>query len=115
MIGSDAAVAETLLQGAGLLLFLSHSRDDEREADRIAHESLMKAGFPTNGLSTLFAHMQSRYESDKEGAAETISSWLRTHPSLTERIQTLRTGNNHKEKPALSDTEWNALKTICES
>ncbi|WP_288452557.1 M48 family metallopeptidase [uncultured Microbacterium sp.] len=32
IVGGDAAVVEALLEGTSLLLFLSHSRDDEREA-----------------------------------------------------------------------------------
>ncbi|PPR62623.1 MAG: Beta-barrel assembly-enhancing protease [Alphaproteobacteria bacterium MarineAlpha4_Bin2] len=115
IVGSDATVAETLLQGAGLLLFLSHSRDDEREADRIALESLIKAGFSTKGLSTLFARLRPKYEDHRGMKVDTLSSWLNTHPSFAERIDNASAKIKNTGKAALSSPEWAALKTICVS
>ncbi len=110
MVGGDAAVVEALLQGTGLLLFLSHSRDDEREADKIAHESLIRAGYSTQGLTSFFVRMQSVYGGD---AKVRMSAWLSTHPSFAERIANARNQNDDGGKPALSDAEWFELKSIC--
>ena len=113
MFGGDAAVVEALLEGTSLLLFLSHSRDDEREADKIARESLIRAGYSTGGLTSFFVRMQSAYGSDKRGALGQMSSWLSTHPSFAERIASSRNQNDDGGKSALSDAEWFELKSIC--
>ncbi len=115
MVGGDAAVVEALLEGTSLLLFLSHSRDDEREADKIARESLIKAGYSTRGLTSFFVRMQSAYGGDKKDALGPMSSWLSTHPSFAERIASSRNQNDDGGKPALSDAEWFELKTICDN
>ena len=115
MVGGDAAVVEALLEGTSLLLFLSHSRDDEREADKIARESLIRAGYSTGGLTSFFVRMQSAYGSDKRGALGQMSSWLSTHPSFAERIASSRNQNDDGAKPALSDAEWFELKSICDN
>ena len=115
MVGGDAAVVEALLEGTSLLLFLSHSRDDEREADKIARESLIRAGYSTGGLTSFFVRMQSAYGSDKRGALGQMSTWLSTHPSFAERIASSRNQNDDGAKPALSDAEWFELKSICDN
>ncbi len=115
MVGGDAAVVKALLEGTNLLLFLSHSRDDEREADKIARESLIRAGYSTRGLTSFFVRMQSAYGGDKRGALGPMSSWLSTHPSFAERIASSRNQNDDGGKSALSDAEWFELKSICDN
>lgn len=107
--GSSGA-ADAMVQGAGLFLILSHSRDDEREADRIAKEALEAANIRTTGLSTFFARLESKHAT---GSSESMMRWLSTHPSLAERESNLSSTVSPHAKPAMSDFDWAAIQKIC--
>lgn len=79
----DAAQAALMVgQGAALQRQLSFSRDNEREADRIGFDILVKAGFDARAMAAFFTRMQNStriYES-------LAPAYLRTHPMTVERI-----------------------------
>lgn len=81
-------VAEGILNygGAGVqLLFLRHSRDDEREADRAGVAYAEFAGYDAAQASAFFRSLD-RLGQQAEGG---IPSFLSTHPDPAEREQTI--------------------------
>lgn len=69
--------------GAGALL-ASYSRDNEREADALGMEYMVKAGYSPKGMAGLMEMLQGLSKS-KPGAIEMMFS---THPMSDERYQT---------------------------
>lgn len=59
------------------LLFLQHSRDDERQADDLGLRYAMRAGYDPREMSELFGVLEA--VSKVEGAGR-LPSWLATHP-----------------------------------
>ncbi|MEC9345486.1 MAG: M48 family metallopeptidase [Pseudomonadota bacterium] len=88
------------------LVTLSYGRDAEREADDYAVETLNRTGISGDGLAGFFAR-----HSDGSGSSGMLSV-LSTHPPSAERqaaIDAATTGTG----AAMSDTDWQDLKTIC--
>ena len=111
--GGNSGAVEAVTQGASLLLMFSHSRDDERDADRIAVQALEKAGIRADGLSTFFARMDEKHKTSEDGSVNTVLSWLSTHPSFAERKASTNVPMQRKEAPAMSSAEWHAIGNIC--
>ncbi|WP_147820500.1 M48 family metallopeptidase [Salidesulfovibrio onnuriiensis] len=90
--GSSGAKAGMALamgsQAAAHTAMLSYSRDDERDADHVGLNALIKAGYNPRGMPQMFEIMQKNKwfmgQSD-------IPSYLSTHPGLDERITYLNT------------------------
>lgn len=82
--GEPELLRENSFQLANVVWSASHSRNDEREADRLAVEYLAEAGVDPGGivdlLSTLLADER---RSTEVGMLET---WLSSHPLTAERI-----------------------------
>ena len=110
--GSSGA-ADTIVQGAGLFLMLSHSRDDEREADRIATEALEAADISTEGLWKFFDRLESKYATSEAGGAAAMMRWLSTHPSFAERRSNVTLKPSTKSRPAMSASDWTSIQNIC--
>lgn len=87
--GGNPSLGAGVLAGAGGIAqqsLLSFSRDEERIADELAVDLLVKANINPNGLVTVFEQMQ-----NITGAAEAKISKNRTnHPLTTERIRNAR-------------------------
>jgi len=88
-----SAVAST--QGTGLgqltqqlgalsqgLLLSKYSRDNEREADELGNQYMVKAGYPSNGFVGLMQMLQS-LNKEKPNSAQVLFS---THPMSSERL-----------------------------
>ncbi len=114
MVGGGTGVVDTLATAGGILLAISHTRDDEREADRIGVEMLRQARIDPDGLASFFRRLKEEYGALEEGTAGRVLAFISTHPPFTERIQNTKSENAPAARPALSDIEWLALKAICE-
>lgn len=68
------------------LLFLKHSRDDEREADEVGFRYVQHLGYAVSQFDDVFAALQ-RAGDDERSA---LPGWLSTHPMPAERIETVR-------------------------
>lgn len=68
---------------AAQLLFLSYSRDDERESDQLGVEYAAKAGYRTSEAALFFETLDRI--SEKEG--EAIPTWMSSHPDPGQREQ----------------------------
>jgi predicted Zn-dependent protease len=72
--------------GVGML-FLSFSRDNERQADALGVEYASKAGYDASQMADFFESLKKMNPgSDKTG----LPSWFSTHPSPEEREKTVR-------------------------
>ncbi len=84
---SEYAGLGTAVAGvAGGLLMLSYSRDQERQADALGYEYMVKAGYNPKGQVKVFEIFQSLRKSEPGFIAAMLSS----HPLTAERIQTAR-------------------------
>ncbi len=66
--------------GASALLS-SYSRDNEREADALGQEYMVRAGYPASGMATLHQHL---IDQEKE-APSLLQTMFSTHPMSQER------------------------------
>lgn len=76
---------EVVAGGAAQAFLTTHTRDAEREADRLAVETLIRAGFDPEGLPRIFETLRREY-----GGGFRMPQFLRTHPTDEERIETAR-------------------------
>lgn len=89
--GGDAGKAGAAImmgsQGIATAAMLQYSQDDEREADHVGMNSLVKAGYNPEGMPGTFEVMQKNrwFDSGSE-----MPSYLSTHPGLSERITYLK-------------------------
>lgn len=76
------------LASAGLqLLFLSNSRDAERQADELGFGYSLNQGYNVSEMALVFGSLQ-RLGEDNESSA--VPSWLLTHPQPAERVQSVQ-------------------------
>jgi predicted Zn-dependent protease len=75
------------LASAGLqLVFLSHGREAERQADDLGFAYALDTGFDVREMGMVFESLQ-RFGDREEQSA--VPSWLLTHPAPAERIQSV--------------------------
>ena len=101
-------LGEGLFGGLGTtLLSLSHSREAEAEADRVALVLLDHTGIGAQGLSAFFERLA-------EDGPELPAAFklLSTHPSHDARVR-LFTRAEGAAGPAMSNADWAALKGMC--
>ena len=82
--GGSAAAGNAVAVGslaAGQSLSLSHSREDERQADEIGLQYLTKAGYSGKGLLSSLQKIRS-----KQWLGSNIPNYLLTHPASEERM-----------------------------
>lgn len=93
-----------------VMLRTKFSKDDEREADMIAVKLLQEGNINPTGLITFFKKIQKR----GSGHDDTLT-FLSTHPSISERIDTATTATKHSDDypSLLTEGEWSSLKQIC--
>jgi len=99
--GTPVAIGETLLT-------FSFSREAESEADTAALSLLRGAGIQTAGLGEFFQRLIDQ-QGDMAGGLEFLS----THPSSASRVRYFDEANAAGDGPAMSDTDWQALRAIC--
>lgn len=78
------AVGRLVIDGAGDLLMLKYSRDDETESDVVGLELAARAGYDPRAGLTLWQKMTAT----NKGAPP---SWLSTHPAGNNRIREIQT------------------------
>ncbi len=112
----------------GLLLTqLRYTRVAEREADAHALRVLKGAGISAKGFGDFFERIEPKppteppkADDDKKSEQKTglgtlvlSSEILRTHPLTADRLAAVRAQPPYPATPALSDTEWRALREMC--
>ena len=71
--------------GAGLqLMFLRHSRDDERQADELGFRYIRTHGYDVQEFGKVFESLERTTESS---GGSPVPAWLSTHPAPPERVE----------------------------
>ncbi len=73
---------------------INYTRSNEKEADRIGFNNLVKAGFDPDDMSLIFQRMQDKYQ--REDSEQ--FSYLMTHPLPSERLTDMRVRADSLEK-----------------
>lgn len=97
----------TLGSGGGLLLALRNGRNFEREADTVGIKLLEKRGLRADGMARFFEEMMKH---DPKDPALSLGIWS-DHPPTAERIAA--TKRPPSGRPAFTDREWKALRSVC--
>jgi len=106
---ADSGAVTELAATAGIHLVNSaYSREAESYADRLAFELLSRANMSRRGIHAFFERIQ---KLEFEGPE--ILKYLSSHPATGERKLAAQASIGDG-KPALSDTDWNALRRICD-
>ncbi|PID41759.1 MAG: hypothetical protein CSB48_13405 [Proteobacteria bacterium] len=90
--GSDAGMAALAgTQALGVQQQLGHSRQNEREADRVGLKTLVRSGMNPEAMLSMFEQMlkSNRYSGDQ------VPEYLSTHPITASRIADLRSRIAH--------------------
>ncbi len=106
--GAETVSPDAVMQ---LVLQTTHQREAERAADIIGLEILQKSYIQSTGMIGFFHKMQK-----KEAHIPALMTYISTHPSSQERVAYLREKAHkspHTHAAALSDTQWQALQSIC--
>tara|TARA_B100000282_G_scaffold95884_1_gene67548 strand:+ start:9764 stop:11191 length:1428 start_codon:yes stop_codon:yes gene_type:complete len=94
-VAAASGSAEGIYLGPALIqqISINYTRNNEKEADRIGFNNLVKAGFDPKGMSSMFQKLQkSRGVNDEE------YSYLMSHPLPKERITDAKLRENSIEK-----------------
>ena len=113
LVGDVSGVVAYGLQGARTLGDLQMNRAAESEADRDGMRLLQEAGIDTEGMITFFDKL-SKYE--REHGGDSLTRYLRSHPTTAERIATLRglaAAAPRPERRLLGEDDWNNVKSLC--
>ncbi len=97
--------------GAAVILGLSYSRHDEREADSLGIDLLNQAGIQSDGLVSFFERFAQQHGT--EDSFGEIGNVLSTHPADGERIAAGRAAARDG-RPAFTEEEWAAVQAICD-
>jgi len=92
-LGLGAMVSKTFRKYADIaqfgvgMLFLSFSRDDERQADTLGVEYSSKAGYDANHMANLFVSLERLNPGKAQGG---LPGWFSTHPNPPDRIAAIK-------------------------
>jgi len=109
LIGDTSGFGSIAADVAQSLATSRFSRDAEREADRIAVEMLNRANISGRGFRAFFQTMARNAGS--EGTA--IGRYFASHPATRGRAQFVKT-HATGTRPAMSDSEWQAVRRMCD-
>ena len=109
LIGDTSAIGSIATDMAQSLATSKFSRDAEREADRIAVEMLNRANISGRGFRAFF-QMVARETGQED---KSIGRYFASHPATRGRAQFVRT-HATGTRPAMSASEWQAVRTMCD-
>jgi predicted Zn-dependent protease len=111
LLFGDFAGGAAMLFLAERLIEASYSQGAEAAADAFAHDRLIAADLPPGALATFFARLRAEY-----GDAEGFVAHFLSHPQLGDRIARAKAAGAAQgpTRPALTPSEWAALRAICE-
>jgi len=97
-------LSELAQLGVGML-FLSFSRDNERQADDLGVEYASKAGYDATQMANFFETLERMNPgSDRSG----LPSWFSTHPNPEDRMKTVRIRSKEwQQKLGITDLKLN--------
>jgi len=80
----NSQAAQAAINLGGNLVFAKFSRADEKQADDVGFQTVVKAGINPQGMLTFFEKLLQ--EEQTQGASSNASSWFATHPGTQDRI-----------------------------
>ena len=97
-VAAASGSAEGIYLGPALIqqLSINYTRSNEKEADRIGFNNLVRAGFDPKGMTSMFQKLQK-----SRGANDEEFSYLMSHPLPKERITDARLRENSIEKKGI--------------
>jgi beta-barrel assembly-enhancing protease len=98
------------------LVQLAHNRSFEREADAVALKMLRDAKISPKAFAGFFRRMDGNRPEKPESSRRPFglpNDVFDTHPSSPERIRTIESQADYAATPALTNEQWQALRTIC--
>lgn len=112
--GTGASLVFKVLFGGGggsalgsTVFALSYSRGAEADADAGAIDLLRAAGIGTTGLADLLERLG-------RGSGPGLPAFLLSHPATQQRVAALRAAASDDARPALTETDWQAVMWICD-
>lgn len=106
--GGASLSSEAIARLAAHLATSAYTRDLEAQADDGAIAMLTASGIGSDGLARFFKSIR-----EMEDKGVHLPEYLSTHPETRERIAAIESKGSQATAPALSKTEWHALRTIC--
>ena len=82
----NSQIAQVGINAAGGLVFAKFSRDDEREADDVGIENVVRAGISPNGIPELLQLLLNTRQSNPSA----VEGWFADHPTEEDRITDTR-------------------------
>jgi predicted Zn-dependent protease len=79
----NSGVGQTAINAAGGAIFAKFSRDDEREADRVGIQNVVRAGIHPQGAPEMFQILLA----ERQRNPSAVESWFATHPTEEDRIR----------------------------
>jgi beta-barrel assembly-enhancing protease len=113
--GNGEAVQGAILgsQAAAVQSYLNFSRDNEREADRIGFQYLLRAGFDTGAMSVFMERLQRSSSLNDSGL---VPGYLRTHPITIERVgETRALASNVPARLAKESGDYHYVRALLRS
>ena len=113
------AVFKVLFAGGGetvsniglLLLQLRYTRDAERQADQRAVAIMREARIPATALGDFFGRLK-RLDGERGNKRSAVDIFS-THPSLDERLDTLRRLPSYPTEPSAPASDLAAMRSMC--
>jgi predicted Zn-dependent protease len=82
----ESGAAQVAIQVAGSAWFARHSREDEVEADSLAVETLVRAGYDPDGVPDMFERLMA----ERARAPLGVEQWFSSHPLEESRVAATR-------------------------
>jgi predicted Zn-dependent protease len=78
----NSQIAQVGINAAGGLIFSKFSRDDEREADEVGIDNVVRAGIHPGGVPEMFKILMAERQRNPGG----VELWFATHPTEEDRV-----------------------------
>jgi len=117
ILTGGSGVGQQLALLAGQATALQYTRAQEAEADEDAMQMLEAAGLDPGALADAFERLRDKgaqEDSNGLGSIET-PEWLSSHPDTARRIESSRRRSQPGRPPALSEAEWERVRSACPS
>jgi predicted Zn-dependent protease len=82
----NSEIAQVGINAAGGLVFAKFSRDDEREADEVGIDNVVRAGISPNGVPEMFQILLA----ERQRNPSSVDLWFSTHPTEEDRLNETR-------------------------
>lgn len=107
--GANSGVGDTVFG----LASMGYSRDAEREADAFARARMEESKVSPLGAARFFERIGGG--GDEDADENSLTGWVASHPDPRERAKAFREAAKGKSfRPVLSESEFAAIKSMCE-